>query len=88
MTNAKPKQGVFRALLLFGIVLMTVSGQRLGFKIGVSWEFAGFALGILMSTNASTFLLVKSIAELETKVSNLIDADAHRQGSTGQQGRV
>jgi predicted cobalt transporter CbtA len=86
LTNAK--QGVFRALMLFGIGLMTVSGQRLGFKTGVSWEFAGFALGILMSTNATTFLLVARIAELERKVSSLIDASAHRQGSTDQQGGV
>jgi ABC-type uncharacterized transport system permease subunit len=69
MLNAKYGTG----LLLLGIGLMTVSGERLGFKIGVNWEFAGFATGIMLIVIASQLFLVARIDDLERKVVSLKD---------------
>ena len=61
-------------LWLVGILIMTVSGVRLGHKVGVTWEFAGFAFGILFAGVGFVLPWVKRIAELEKKVSDLISA--------------
>jgi hypothetical protein len=68
---AKSLAGFQRWLLFAGIVIMTISGQRLGFRIGVMWEFAGFACGILLIMAGWFLPLVKKIDELERKVSDL-----------------
>jgi hypothetical protein len=65
-----------RWLLFGGIVIMTISGQRLGFRIGVMWEFAGFACGILLIMAGWFLPLVKRVDELERKVSELARAKA------------
>jgi hypothetical protein len=44
----RPKASAM-ALLLVGIVMMAFCGQSLSNRIGgASWEFAGFAVGILL----------------------------------------
>jgi hypothetical protein len=63
------KYGPF--LLFIGISLMTVSGQRLGFRIGANWEFSGFAAGITLIVVSSQLYLVAKIDDLERKVSSL-----------------
>jgi hypothetical protein len=67
-----------RWLGLIGIVVMTVSGQRLGFKVGVSWEFAGFAFGILWIVGCAVLPMAKRLAQLEKSVSDLMAAKADR----------
>jgi hypothetical protein len=67
-----------RWLGLIGIVIMTVSGQRLGFKVGVSWEFAGFAFGILWIVGCAVLPMANRLAQLEKRVSDLMAAKADR----------
>jgi hypothetical protein len=57
---------------------MTVSGQRLGFKVGVSWEFAGFAFGILWIVGCAVLPMAKRLAQLEKRISDLMAAKADR----------
>jgi hypothetical protein len=60
------------ALLFFGIALMASSGTRLGSIVGVTWEFAAFATGILVSAVSCAALQTKKrIADLEKKVTEL-----------------
>jgi hypothetical protein len=65
-----------RWLGLIGIIVMTVSGQRLGYKVGASWEFAGFAFGILWIVGCAVLPLTKRLAQLEKSVSDLMAAKA------------
>jgi hypothetical protein len=51
---------------------MAVSGERLGFKIGVTWEVAGFAAGILFTAAAGVLPMKKRIDDLEKRVSALV----------------
>jgi hypothetical protein len=50
---------------------MTVSGQRLSSKVGVTWEFAGYAVGILFIVAGVGLRLAKRIDELEQAVTGL-----------------
>jgi hypothetical protein len=60
------------AVFLFGIVLMASSGTRLGNIVGVTWEFAAFATGILVTAIAGVGLQTnKRIDDLEKKVTEL-----------------
>jgi hypothetical protein len=60
------------ALLFFGIVIMASSGTRLGNIVGVTWEFAAFATGILVSAVSGAALQTnKRIDDLEKKVAEL-----------------
>jgi hypothetical protein len=60
---------------LFGVVLTTVSGSRLGNIVGVTWEFAAFAAGIVVwATCAAALQTKKRIDDLEKKVFELEDA--------------
>jgi hypothetical protein len=57
---------------LFGVVLTTVSGSRLGNIVGVTWEFAAFAAGIVLWATCAAWLQTKKrIDDLEKKVSEL-----------------
>jgi hypothetical protein len=67
-----------RWLGLIGIIIMTVSGQRLGFKVGVTWEFAGFAFGILWIVGCAVLPMANRLAQLEKRVSDLTAAKADR----------
>jgi hypothetical protein len=68
-TNAK-----FYTLMLLGNTVMTISGERLGFKVGAAWEFAGLAFGILITVGAYNFRLRERITRLEERMADLIDA--------------
>ena len=70
----KPFTGLMNLLWLIGIIIMAISGESLGNRFGVTWEFAGFAFGILLAGVGSIFPLMKRIAELERKVFDLISA--------------
>jgi hypothetical protein len=60
---------------LLGVVLTTVSGSRLGNIVGVTWEFAAFAAGIVVwATCAAALQTKKRIDDLEKKVSELENA--------------
>jgi hypothetical protein len=60
------------AVFLFGIGLMASSGTRLGNIVGVTWEFAAFATGILVSAISGAALRTnKRIDDLEKKVTEL-----------------
>jgi hypothetical protein len=60
------------ALVFFGIALMASSGTRLGNIVGVTWEFAAFATGILVSAVSGAALQTnKKIGDLEKKVTEL-----------------
>jgi hypothetical protein len=60
------------ALLFFGIVIMASSGTRLGNIVGVTWEFAAFATGILVSAVSGAALQTnRRIDDLEKKVAEL-----------------
>jgi hypothetical protein len=60
------------ALVFFGIALMASSGTRLGNIVGVTWEFAAFATGILVSAVSGAALQTnKRIGDLEKKVTEL-----------------
>jgi hypothetical protein len=60
------------ALVFFGIALMASSGTRLGNIVGVTWEFAAFATGILVSAvSAAALQTNKRIDDLEKKVTEL-----------------
>ena len=60
------------ALLFFGIVIMASSGTRLGNIVGVTWEFAAFATGILVTAISGAGLQTnKRIDDLEKKVTEL-----------------
>jgi hypothetical protein len=60
------------ALVFFGIALMASSGTRLGNIVGVTWEFAAFATGILVSAVSGAALHTnKRIDDLEKKVTEL-----------------
>jgi hypothetical protein len=64
----RPKASAM-ALLLVGIVMMAFCGQSLSNRIGgASWEFAGFAVGILLIANAGISELRKRVSELEDKL--------------------
>jgi hypothetical protein len=66
------RAGLNYALLFFGIALMASSGTRLGNIVGVTWEFAAFATGILVSAVACAGLQTKKrIDDLEKKVTEL-----------------
>jgi len=59
-------------LFFFGIALMAFSGSRLGHIVGVTWEFAAFATGIVVSAISGAGLQTKKrIDDLEKKVSEL-----------------
>ena len=59
-------------LLIFGIALMAFSGARLGHIVGVTWEFAAFATGIILSAACGAALQTKKrIDDLEKKVAEL-----------------
>src|SRR5262245_39950720 len=45
------------ALLFLGMAVMAFSGTRLGIIVGVTWEFAAFATGILVSAACCARLL-------------------------------
>jgi hypothetical protein len=63
------------ALVFFGIALMASSGTRLGNIVGVTWEFAAFATGILVSAVSGAALQTnKKIGDLEKKVTELENA--------------
>lgn len=71
MSRASPEVG----LLIFGVVLMAYSGTRLGNIVGVTWEFAAFATGVLVSAVACAGLQTKKrIDDLEKKVTELENA--------------
>ena len=60
---------------LFGIALTAFSGSRLGHIVGVTWEFAAFATGIVLWATCGAWLQTKKrIDDLEKKVSELEDA--------------
>ena len=60
---------------LIGIALTAVSGSRLGNIVGVTWEFAAFAAGIVLwATCAAALQTKKRIDDLEKKVSELENA--------------
>jgi hypothetical protein len=57
---------------LFGIMLMAFSGSRLSQIVGVTWEFAAFATGIVWVAACGSWLQTKKrIDDLEKKVSEL-----------------
>ncbi len=59
----------------FGIVLTAASGTRLGNIVGVTWEFAAFATGIVVwATCAAGLQTKKRIDDLEKKISELENA--------------
>jgi uncharacterized membrane protein len=63
-------------LVLVGIVMMVFCGQSLSNRIGgASWEFAGFAVGIVLIANAWIFELRKRVSELENKLSATNEAN-------------
>jgi hypothetical protein len=63
-------------LVLVGIVMMVLCGQSLSNRIGgASWEFAGFAVGIVLIANAWIFELRKRVSELENKLSATNEAN-------------
>jgi hypothetical protein len=60
------------ALLFLGMAVMAFSGTRLGIIVGVTWEFAAFATGILVSAACCAGLQTKKrIDDLEKKVTEL-----------------
>lgn len=60
------------ALVFLGIALMASSGTRLGNIVGVTWEFAAFATGILVSAVTCAALQTnRRIDDLEKKVTEL-----------------
>jgi hypothetical protein len=60
------------ALVFLGIALMASSGTRLGNIVGVTWEFAAFATGILVSAVSCAALQTnRRIHDLEKKVTEL-----------------
>jgi predicted MFS family arabinose efflux permease len=59
-------------LVFFGIALTASAGTRLGHIVGVTWEFAAFATGILVSAVSCAWLQTKKrIDDLEKKVTEL-----------------
>ena len=63
-------------LAFVGIVMMAFCGQSLSNRIGgASWEFAGFAVGIVLIANAWIFELRKRVSELENKLSATNEAN-------------
>ena len=59
----------------FGIALMAYSGSRLGHIVGVTWELAAFAVGIVLAAGCGAELQTrKRIDELEKKISELDNA--------------
>jgi hypothetical protein len=68
MSRANVQLGLF----FFGVALMAFSGSRLGHIVGVTWEFAAFATGIIVSATCGAGLQTKKrIDDLEKKVSEL-----------------
>ena len=68
MSRASFNYGLF----LLGIVVTASSGTRLGNIVGVTWEFAAFATGILVSAVSCAGLQTKKqIDDLEKKVTEL-----------------
>jgi len=62
-------------VLLFGVVLTTAAGVRLGNIVGVTWEFAAFAVGIVVwAVSLAGLQIGKRIDDLEKKVSELENA--------------
>ena len=60
---------------VFGIALTAFSGSRLGHIVGVTWEFAAFATGIVVwATCGAALHTKKRIDDLEKKVSELENA--------------
>jgi hypothetical protein len=60
---------------VFGIALTAFSGSRLGHIVGVTWEFAPFAVGAIVSAVSLAGLQTKKqIDDLEKKVSELENA--------------
>lgn len=59
---------------LLGVIIMAVSGERLGVRFGAPWEFAGFAFGMLCIAATPSLLMRKRIEALERKVSDLAEA--------------
>jgi hypothetical protein len=58
-------------LILLGVVIMTVAGQILSHRVGATWEFATFAVGILFVAMAGRFPLAERIAALEKRLADL-----------------
>ena len=59
-------------LFFFSFALTAASGTRLGNIVGVTWEFAAFATGILVSAVSCAGLQTKKqIDDLEKKVTEL-----------------
>ena len=62
-------------LFFFSFGLTAFSGTRLGNIVGVTWEFAAFAVGIIVSAVCLAGLQAgKRIDDLEKKVSELENA--------------
>jgi predicted cobalt transporter CbtA len=61
------------ALTFIGIAIMAISVERMGFKIGVTWEVAGFAAGILLTAAGGVLPMEKRIDDLEKRVSALVN---------------
>jgi hypothetical protein len=71
MSRASLNLGFF----FFGVPLVAFSGARLGHIVGVTWEFAAFATGIIVSAICGAGLQTnKRIDHLEKKVSELENA--------------
>ena len=69
------RAGLNYVFFLFGIVLTAASGTRLGNIVGVTWEFAAFATGIVVWATCGAWLRTgKRIDDLEKKVSELENA--------------
>jgi hypothetical protein len=66
------KESLNYGFLFFGIVLMASSGGRLGNIVGVTWEFAAFAAGIVVSAVSCAWLQTnRRMDDLEKKVTEL-----------------
>ncbi len=65
------------ALTFIGIAVMAISGERFGLRIGVTWEVAGFAAGILLTAAGGVLPMKKRIDDLEKRVSALAGQNGH-----------
>ena len=66
------RASIHYGLMFFGLALTASAGSRLGHIVGVTWEFAAFATGILVSAVSCGWLQIKKrMDDLEKKVTEL-----------------
>ena len=65
------RNAIHSLFLLFGVMAMGVSGAALSAKLGATWEFGLFAIGIIIGCTAPVYPLARRLAQLEQRMTEL-----------------